>query len=91
VADEVRGDLARKIQERESESEALIEQPTDPVSKAQDKERELQGWTRGSAALIWTVAIVVGIATGSVPLGLAAMVVGVFLLQVFIRVRRATA
>lgn len=43
VADEVRGSLARKIQERERESEAVIEQPTDPTSVAPSEEDEREG------------------------------------------------
>ncbi|MGA8745696.1 MAG: hypothetical protein WB507_07515 [Solirubrobacterales bacterium] len=89
MADEVKGKLARRVQERERETEALIEQPTDPVSKAQKKEDEDQAWMGGPVALIWIVAIVIGLVTGSVSLGLAAFVVFALVLGFLIVVRRA--
>lgn len=88
MVDEVRGKLARKIQERERESEAQIELPVDPVSRAQSQEDEVQAGMRLPTVLIWTVAVVVGIATSSVPLGLGVLVVGQLLLRASIALRR---
>jgi cytochrome c biogenesis protein CcdA len=87
VADEVRDKLARKIQERERKTEVLIKQPTNASSTAEADEREAGMLL--PVVLIWTAAFVVGIATGSVPLGLGALVVGHILLQAFAAVRRA--
>ncbi len=78
-ADQVRGKLAGKIQARERESEAQIELPSDPVSAASREERQARTWL--PTVLIWTVAIVVGLATGSVALGLGALVLAHLLLQ----------
>jgi cytochrome c biogenesis protein CcdA len=86
-ADQVRGKLAGKIQARERESEAQIELPSDPVSAAQREERRAETWL--PTVLIWTVAIVVGLATGSVSLGLGALVLGHLLLQASAALRRA--
>jgi hypothetical protein len=90
VADQVRGRLARKIQERERESEALhSQQPTDLTSIAESEEVAREAGMRIPAVLIWTVAIVVGLAADSVPLGLGVLVVGHLLLQAFAAMRRA--
>lgn len=91
MADEVTGKLARKVQEREREreSEALIERPTDPLAEAQRKEDEREGWMRFPVALIWAVAIAVGLATGSAPRGLATFVALYLVFGVLVLVRRA--
>jgi multisubunit Na+/H+ antiporter MnhC subunit len=90
VADKSRGKLDRKIQGWERESEALSKpKTTDPTLAAQSEEGEREAGMRLPAVLIWTVAIVVGLATGSVPLALGMLVAGHILLQALFAVRRA--
>jgi hypothetical protein len=76
VGDEVRGELARKLQERELEGEQFDTGLENTESRTQSGATWVQNVSRKAAAGLWAVAIGVGVATDSVPAAIATMVGG---------------
>jgi VIT1/CCC1 family predicted Fe2+/Mn2+ transporter len=75
VEDEIRGELAQKIRERELAANKLDTEPPKAESTRSDTARP-PGSPRLTAAALWILAIAVGVATGSVPAAIATMVGG---------------
>lgn len=85
---EDRGALARKYLERESEYAQPASQSTTPIQSTKQAPERREADVRFPVAVLWTAAVIVGIATGSVPLGVAVIAGGGLLLGIFMRVSR---
>ncbi len=75
MEDEIRGELAQKIRERELAADQLDIDLPKAKSTQSDTARPLS-FPRLAAAALWILAIAVGVATGSVPAAIATMVGG---------------
>lgn len=87
MEDEIRGELAQKIRERELAGDQLdIERPK--AESTQPDTPRPPSFLRLTAAALWVLAIGVGVATGSVPASIATMAGGYVAICLVVVVRQ---